>query len=106
MSDQNRPNMPPGSDQQEFLRQPMRVGHGRRIMDGVVTTRRDVSATQSTAQAILDLLTPEEGEPNAILEALENLALSIRHQQATSDEMVRLLRDIAARLDRIERRQR
>lgn len=104
MTDQSK--QPSQEEAPDPQRQPMKVWHGQKIMDRVTATHRTATETQAAAQSILEILTPNEDEPSPILEAVQGLALTLRHQQATLDTMEKALRSIDERLGRLEKRPR
>ena len=103
MSDQPPPSKPTSSDTSQEL---LKVGHGQKIMKRLGETRRDVVTTVTTTQAILDLLTPEEGETSPILEALEQTVLGQQSQQILLEKILHRLELIDERLERLEQKPR
>ena len=77
---------------------PMKVGHGRKLMTGISATHRDVILTKADTETILDLLSPTEGEPDPVMEALERIErLMTERFEALNLRLIAIERQLGAR---------
>jgi anion-transporting ArsA/GET3 family ATPase len=92
-----KPPMPPAQSPTTSTsadREPMLVGHGRKIMNEISNARHDVVLTKSDTETIIGLLTPGDEDP--VMDALNRIEKLITDHTNQFAELNR-------RLTRIER---
>ncbi len=87
MSNPPKTAVPELPDAMAVLRQTNKVGQEVR------TARHELAATDATVNIIRDLL-ELKGEENPVLEAIKEVLLMLRHQQAAIDSIDRMLESI------------
>jgi hypothetical protein len=98
------PASPTTVTREDSERCPLEVRHGRKIMDAVQTSRkevrethRDVVGTKTDTSLILDLLSPKD-EPDPVMEILEKIEHLLSKQlDEVNQRLIRIEQQLAAR---------
>ena len=80
---------------------PLELRHGRRLLEEIVTTRRDVVATKSDTAEILTLLAP--GEENPVLEILAQILHTQRQLVAQMEHTEQSLKKLGEQVTLLRR---